>query len=372
MSDFGSLEDIKIKIRQNVLKTEPKDCTRNQLWQHFLAITNEVDGEKAVIPYVACVECGSVLSYDSNKGGTSHLRRHVDGYSKRCSTSNPSVTSYFKHCGIPKSAKDTITRKCVEFVSKDIRPFTTVNGEGFLQLAQALINVGVKYGQVQATDVIPHRTTVSIHVSDLALQLKSDVVIPQIQNFVNVWGGGLTTDMWSDPYTQTSYICHYVNDEWQLIDRVLQTSEFDSSLHHTGQNIKQTLDGILASFHIDCNRVTFVTDRGANMLAALKDCNHIACSDHMLNTVLSTLFDSKNVADVPEVSSLLTGSKELVRFFKKSPGLMKLLTKSLKQEANTRWNSMHTMLCSLKESYTEVEHILEAKSECYRYVLLVL
>ena len=92
MSDYGSVEDIKLQIRQNVLKTEPKDSTRNVLWQHFLAITNEVDGEKAAIPYVACIKWGSVLSYDSTKCGTSHLRRHVDG----CQTS--SVHTSLERC----------------------------------------------------------------------------------------------------------------------------------------------------------------------------------------------------------------------------------------------------------------------------------
>jgi len=178
--------------------------------------------------------------------------------------------------------------------------------------------------------------------------------------------------MCTDAYTQTSYItvtCHYISRSWQLVDRVLETSEFDSELRHTGVNIKHTLDKILASFNVDVKRVTFVRDRGSNMLSALRQYDaHISCCDRMLNTVLSTLFDNKQLEDLPEVCSLLTGSKELVRFFKKSPGVMKLLTKSLKQEVTTRWNSMYTMLASVNDSYTEVEHILETKSERYRYL----
>ena len=101
------------------------------------------------------------------------------------------------------------------------------------------------------------------------------------------------------------------------------------------------------------------------MLSALKEYDaHISCCDHMLNTVLSTTVRRH----LPEVRSLLTGSKELVRFFKKSPGIMKLLKKSLKQEVTTRWNIMYTMLASVNESHTEVEHILETKSKRYRYL----
>jgi hypothetical protein len=57
----------------------------------------------------------------------------------------------------------------------------TVEGEGFLQLAQALINVGVRYGQVNAADVMPHCTTVSNNVAKRAAELKESVVVPDIR-----------------------------------------------------------------------------------------------------------------------------------------------------------------------------------------------
>ena len=74
-----SVDDIKKKIRQNLLATEPKDPSKNPLWNHFLSI-NETDsnGVKTVHPNVSCLKCGTILSYDSARGGTSHLRRHVD------------------------------------------------------------------------------------------------------------------------------------------------------------------------------------------------------------------------------------------------------------------------------------------------------
>ena len=68
MSEYGSI-DIKRKIKDNVLKTEPKDVSKNPLWQNFVVIFEEVDDDKkVVIPFVACVKCSSVMSYDSEKG----------------------------------------------------------------------------------------------------------------------------------------------------------------------------------------------------------------------------------------------------------------------------------------------------------------
>jgi len=49
----------------------------------------------------------------------------------------------------------------------------------------------------------------------------------------------------------------------------------------------------------------------------------------MLNTVLTTLFDKLD--ECPRIKALLAGSKELVRYFKKS-GLMQHLKTALKKE----------------------------------------
>jgi len=68
MSEYGSI-DIKRNIKDNVLKTELKDVSKNPLWQNFVAIFEEVDDDKkVVISFVACIKCSSVLSYDSAKG----------------------------------------------------------------------------------------------------------------------------------------------------------------------------------------------------------------------------------------------------------------------------------------------------------------
>jgi len=61
--------------------------------------------------------------------------------------------------------------------------------------------------------------------------------------------------------------------------------QFDPDLRHTAANIKQVVSAILAEFSIDPSKAVFITDRGANVLAAMKDWKHISCSDHTLNSV---------------------------------------------------------------------------------------
>ena len=97
-----------------------------------------------------------------------------------------------------------------------MRPFETVAGDGFVALAQAFISLGVKYGQVSTKDVLPNPTTISQRISDEAAKIRHDVVIANIRNCLNKWGGGITTDTWIESYWQVSYITvtvHCVTDE---------------------------------------------------------------------------------------------------------------------------------------------------------------
>jgi len=193
-------------------------------------------------------------------------------------------------------------------------------------------------------------------------------VKPELSDCLNKWGGAVTTDMWTECYTQASYItvtAHYISCDWNLTERVLATREFDPDLRHTGANIKQVLTSILDEFGVDVEKVIFVTDRGANMLAAMKNFKQISCADHMLNTVLTHLFEDKALEDCPGISSLLSASKQIVRYFKKT-GLMRHLPTSLKQEVCTRWNTMFYLLESVLKNLTEIEHILQTRNEMFR------
>ena len=371
MSDYGSVESIKQKIRQGLYRTFVKDHTKNELWKYFEGVSATEDGEETKLPYVRCMRCSGLLKYNSKSSGTSHLRRHADGCQSKsgAATSNVAIGSFFKPTGIPLTVKSHITDKCVEFVCKDIRPFETVSGGGFIALAQSLINVGVKYGQVSATEVLPHPTTVSRRVSEVAGKLKTDVVKPEIEACIKKWGGAATTDMWTETHTQSSYITvtvHYVTENWTLVERVLATREFDPEARHTGANIREAVLNVLTEFTIPTEKLVFVSDRGANVLAALKDYQHMSCCNHILNTILSHVFDARELSNIPEVRSTLSGSKELVRYFKKS-GKMKLLPTSLKQEVSTCWNTMLALLESVLKNFDQIEHVLKVQQEEFRY-----
>ena len=116
--------------------------------------------------------------------------------------------------------------------------------------------------------------------------------------------------MWTDQYKQTSYLTitdHWISEDWALVSRVLCTADFDSTQKKTGENIVPTL----RELDIGNDMVTFTTDRGVHMIAALRTDERLDCIAHVLNTVLRNAFDRKNGCPI-QVCILLTAVKNIM------------------------------------------------------------
>ena len=129
-----------------------------------------------------------------------------------------------------------------------------------------------------------------------------------------------TTDMWTDDYKQRSYTTvtgHYI-ENWELHNRVLITEELDATLAKTAENVRHQLDNIFLGFGLEykhLKKVIFTTDKGTNIIAALKDLERVDCINHVLNRVIVQCFEEANCPD--DVTELLSSIKELVRYVKK-------------------------------------------------------
>ncbi|KAI4811469.1 hypothetical protein KUCAC02_014374 [Chaenocephalus aceratus] len=178
------------------------------------------------------------------------------------------------------------------------------------------------------------------------------------------YNGAVTLDMWTDDYRKISYLCHtihYINSKWELVERVLSTSEWDSTLRKTSDNIKPAIIQALRRYSIEdfFTKLVYVTDRGSNIVAALRSVTRLSCAAHILNTVLYTTIGKPSQEDAfgEEVTTLVTGAKSLVTYFKQT-SLQNRLKKTLKASVETRWNSVHTMLESISCQYEDVRALL--------------
>ena len=128
--------------------------------------------------------------------------------------------------------------------------------------------------RLSVEDIMPHPTTVSRAVATtakterlmLATEMRKVLSLGHCISF--------TADMWTDQYKQVSYFTitgHWISEYWQLVSRVLCTEDFDST-QKTSDNIHRAIVTTLRDLDIDIgtDMVTFTTDRGANMIAALR------------------------------------------------------------------------------------------------------
>ena len=99
---------------------------------------------------------------------------------------------------------------------------------------------------------------------------------------------------------------------------------------------------------LELRRSVFTTDRGSNMIVALRDQDRIDCAAHVLNTVLRNTFDNKNCPE--PIRLMIKAVKELVRYLKKT-SLQNLMQKQVKQSRETRWNSTFLMLKSIDDAH---------------------
>ncbi|CAF4372978.1 unnamed protein product, partial [Rotaria magnacalcarata] len=116
------------------------------------------------------------------------------------------------------------------------------------------------------------------------------------------------------------------------------------------------LFGLLS--YMDNNKITFTSDRGANILKALKAPSPSKHGE--ANTVLSDLPPKPE-----EVLKTITTSKKLVKYVKLA-GLNENIEErggvALKQECVIRWLSMSKMLESVDASIEHIRFILSSKS----------
>ncbi|KAJ8356841.1 hypothetical protein SKAU_G00196350 [Synaphobranchus kaupii] len=232
--------------------------------------------------------------------------------------------------------------------SQDLRPFAMVEGQGFINVAQELLDIGSKYGgSILAEDVLPCARTVSRHVEGEYDKVKSDVVeeLKQCRDYA------LTTDLWTEERTNTHYITitvHYILN-WKIVNRILATREMVGVKSH--DHIRGAVEEILQEFGIQSKDNVFVTDNGSNVVAAFKDYRRLSCAGHNINLILKHVFDHLD-EDNPMHSiiiNLLKESKTLVTHLKKA-GLQKELELSLKQAVETRWNTRLAMLQSVNDA----------------------
>lgn len=121
---------------------------------------------------------------------------------------------------------------------------------------------------------------------------------------------------------------YHINENWKLNSNVLHVGQFPYDQNKTGDNIRNNLKQFFNQWLDNeesgdnfLSKITWVTDRGSNIIKALDRNNRLNCSAHILHNILQTTFDfTKTNSKDQLIKELLSmaASKSLVRYMKKN------------------------------------------------------
>lgn len=166
---------------------------RSSVWKKFQFIV-DVDGNKLESSakvnfyFIRCKECGQVKDYNSLKGTNSLLNHSCTKISNE------------KFCEASADEKSKATAAVTKFVIQDLRPFETVNGEGFLNFLQQILIIQHKNKSLlHARSLIPDASTIGRHVHEECFKSKESVKTLFKEINESDVGIAFGIDAWKDP-----------------------------------------------------------------------------------------------------------------------------------------------------------------------------
>ena len=328
--------------------------------------------------FVKCNNCNAIFTWSSHNTGTKSLLRHSP-CGKQAETAQADSTKTAQEITahlvrrIPDQAIFDLNKTILIGLAKDLRPLRTVEGDGFLKIAQSLINFGAKNGKLEVKNIINHRTTLKRSVLRIVVgDIKSEIIesMNSASRFPNF---AFSFDMWSEDFRKRQFLSvsvHYFDENFDLKCKLLGVDQFPDQ-SKTMVNIRREIVKILSSY-FDQSKVdqvfensVSVTDGGSNMIKVFKQ--HFFCQCHKLNLLLQHAFSDETMKHdrFSTLHGTLHGVKNLVSYFKRS-GLNSKLKITLKQAVETRWNSNLIMLESYYKSATEIRSLLIERHEEHR------
>ena len=340
-------------VREDVLT--PKGKT-SPVWKYF----GYFKGEDETNTKPMCKLCGGRVE---RAGGTSNLKAHLrtwhrtiyDELYPEVQTLPTSSKQGTMDCYVKRVEKlssnceraKKLTKSICEMIARDIRPISIVDDVGFLNVMK----------EAEPRYVVPCRSTISRYIDDMYVQEKrvARSMLADVDYLC------CTSDMWTsrsaDGYI--SLTCHFINKDFKMCYKNLQTHHFPGSHDHT--NISEALSSSAVEWCIDLHKqvVAFTTDSGSNIVKALEEMGilRLPCAGHTLNLAV------QKGMKVQRVVTAIGRCRKLVAHFHRSRVDSEDLQKKQEMFQDVKKNKLimvsvlHTFISVLKHFHTFMKYI---------------
>ena len=356
----GEMESGEVKNSTTDKVIVKPDNFRSTVWRFFgfWSVGGKVvDKSKAV-----CKLCDAELAYHST---TTNLRMHLivvhptewnkvgedeaDGPLPK----QPKLTAFYSlTTSLPAAKQEAITKKLTEFICKDMRPISIVDGIGF----QKFIH------EINPRYQVPSRGTVNNRIVKLY-----DATASTVKTTIKDKAVALTTDGWTSLANDAfvTVTAHVITENWEMKDYVLKTGELRES--HTAENASKSIMDGLQEFGVQLESVVAVTtDNAANYVNAVErhmKTMNVPCFAHTINLAVRKGLGGRSIEN--SVARL----KRTAAYFNHSTTASYLLEEKQKQlqmlkrdklinDCATRWNSTYDMICRALEQQAPVAAVI--------------
>ncbi|XP_026428192.1 zinc finger BED domain-containing protein RICESLEEPER 2-like [Papaver somniferum] len=328
---------------------EKEHKLRSDVWEYFDLIKYKDGSKKGV-----CKACKVGYKYDSQKGGTSSMKRHKcrerhsqDIGQMILSAKNGQLSSRLRKIDQMKF-RDLISEL---LIARNV-PLALVEWKEFRDIC-AYLNEDAK--------------PISRNTGKADIVKKHNAQKEVIRNILKLAPGRmcLTSDMWTS-VTTTGYISltvHFVNQNWELKKYLLNFCELPPP--HTGENLSAKLFAMIEDWGIEEKVSNITLDNAAN---------NGACARIMQSRLVAKkiLFNKGKYFHIdPVVLKLRNSVKSLKKSqVRKQKFLdivdtlgMSAVRRGVRQDVKTRWNSTYLMLDSCLVYRSVFAHLKEVDSD---------
>lgn len=258
---------------------------------------------------------------------------------------------------------EAVRNASVKFVVQDLRPFLAIEGDGLLDLLITMAQIGSRYPQLSKEEIqkiIPSRRIVKRH-AEIKANTMAETIVKLFRESLGFPGGfACTVDIWTETHTHTSYLgmtSHLTVLQDNKIVRHIFAFHCNIIKKTTGDDIYNEIVRIFETFNVQKQeideKITFVSDRGRNIVNALSKSTRLNCYAHLINNLVRSMCEIEKMVDI------VSKACSLVRYVNTSSlKNFEGLHRKLKQMCETRFNTVHTTLQSICDIYEDVSNAL--------------